>query len=68
VETPSEGRNSDPLLSCAEAAEWLGVPERMVRHLVAERRIDYVKVGRYVRLKVSTLEAFVEAHSVSEES
>ena len=39
------------LWTAAETAEWLTVPERMVRRLVAERRIPYVKVGRYVRFR-----------------
>jgi len=48
VESPPDiaGRG---LWTSAETAEWLMVPERMVRRLVAERRIPYVKVGRYVR-------------------
>ena len=32
----------------SETAAWLNVPERMVWRLVAERRIPFVKVGRYV--------------------
>lgn len=39
------------LWTSAETAQWLTVPERMVRRLVAERRIPYVKVGRYVRFR-----------------
>jgi excisionase family DNA binding protein len=37
------------LLDQAELAAHLGITERHVRRLVAERRIPFVKVGRFVR-------------------
>lgn len=40
------------------AAEWLGVSERMVRRLVAERRIAYVKIGRYVRFRPEDVQSY----------
>ena len=46
------------LWTMAETAEWLSVPERMVRRLVAERRIPYVKIGRYVRFRPEDVEAW----------
>jgi excisionase family DNA binding protein len=42
----------------SETAEWLNVPERMVRRLVAERRIPFVKVGRYVRFRPEDVEGW----------
>jgi excisionase family DNA binding protein len=36
----------------------------MVRRLVAEGRIPYVKVGRHVRLRRSDLLAYVQANTV----
>ncbi|WP_448613595.1 excisionase family DNA-binding protein [Modestobacter sp. URMC 112] len=53
-----------PLLSVAEAGEYLGTGERFIRRLITERRISYVKVGKYVRLERSTLDAFVDAGRV----
>ena len=47
------------LLTCQEAAEYLHVPERFMRRLIAERRITFHKCGRYVRFKRSDLDAFV---------
>ena len=38
------------LWTAAETARWLTVPERMVRRLVAERRMPYVKVTRSKRI------------------
>ena len=52
------------LLSVAEAGEYLGTSERFIRRLITERRISYVKVGKYVRLERSTLDAFVDAGRV----
>ena len=52
---------SDRLLTVAQAGDYLGTGERFVRRLIIERRISYVKVGKYVRLERSTLDAFVDA-------
>ena len=53
-----------PLLTVTEAGEYLGTGERFIRRLITERRIAYVKVGKYVRLERSTLDAFVDAGRV----
>ncbi len=52
------------LLSVAEAGEYLGTGERFIRRLISERRIAYVKVGKYVRLERSALDALVNAGRV----
>jgi len=54
----------DPLLTVAEAGEYLGTGERFVRRLITERRITYVKLGKYVRLQRSILDAFIDAGRV----
>ncbi|WP_029429557.1 excisionase family DNA-binding protein [Blastococcus sp. URHD0036] len=62
----TERRHSsgDPLLTVAQAGEFLGTGERFIRRLITERRISYVKVGKYVRLERATLDAFVDAGRV----
>ena len=52
------------LLTVAEVAELLGTSERFPRRLIAERRIEFVKVGRHVRIRKSVLAAFIKAGSV----
>ncbi|GAA0635711.1 hypothetical protein GCM10009547_44850 [Sporichthya brevicatena] len=52
------------LLSVPQAAERLGTPVRFVRRLIAERRIRFYKVGRYVRFDAGDLDAFVAAGRV----
>lgn len=54
----------DDLMTVAQAGDYLRTGERFVRRLVAERRISYVKLGKYVRLQRSTLDAFIEAGRV----
>jgi excisionase family DNA binding protein len=54
----------DALLTCAEAAERLGTNDRYPRRLIAERRIRFVRVGRYVRIPESALREFIEAGTV----
>ena len=54
----------DELVDLNEAARRLGVGPKFPRRLVAERRIRFVKVGRFVRIPASALEEFVAAGTV----
>ncbi len=56
--------SSHPLLTVAQAGVYLGTGERFIRRLITERRIAYVKVGKYVRLERSALDALVDAGRV----
>lgn len=47
------------LLTVEAAAAELGTPVRFVRRLVAERRIRFHKIGKYVRIDRRDLDAFV---------
>lgn len=47
------------LLDVAQAANYLTVSERFVRRLVAERRVPFVKLGKFVRFYRADLDAFV---------
>ncbi|MEV4112418.1 excisionase family DNA-binding protein [Nonomuraea sp. NPDC049695] len=49
----------DQLFTVDEAAESLHTSTRFVRRLIAERRIEFVKVGRHVRIRETALVAFV---------
>ncbi|MEU7425036.1 excisionase family DNA-binding protein [Streptomyces sp. NPDC040750] len=59
---------ADQLLDVKQVAIRLGTweesGERFPRRLIEERRIAYVKVGRYVRIRESAVEAFIEANTV----
>lgn len=52
------------LLTVAEAADALGVGVRMVRRLVAERRLEFLRVGRHIRVRESAVRRFLEAATV----
>jgi excisionase family DNA binding protein len=54
----------DDLLTGDEVAERLKATPRLVRRLVAERRIEYVKVGRLVRFTPEAVAAYVERNRV----
>ena len=60
----SQGVVADRLLTVGQVAELLGTTERFPRRLIAERRIEFVKIGRYVRIRESALMAFVDAGRV----
>ena len=49
------------LLTVEAAAELPSTSPRFVRRLIAERRIEFVKVGRHVRISESVLDAFIQS-------
>jgi excisionase family DNA binding protein len=49
------------LLTVEAAAERLSTSTRFVRRLIAERRIEFVKIGRHVRISEAALFQFIEA-------
>ena len=53
-----------PLLDIFAVAELLGVTPRHVRRLVAERRIPFFKVGRFVRFDPGELDLWLEDQRV----
>lgn len=53
------------LLDVDEAARRLGTKPRFVRRLIAERRIEFHKVGRHVRISETALADFIEAGKVT---
>jgi excisionase family DNA binding protein len=55
---------ADQLLTVEEAAERMSTSARFVRRLIAERRIEFVKVGRHVRISEPALAAFIYAGRV----
>jgi excisionase family DNA binding protein len=55
--TPESGR----LLTVEAAAEHLSTSVRFIRRLIAERRIEFVRVGRHVRISEAALAEFIDA-------
>ncbi|HEX3958199.1 MAG TPA: helix-turn-helix domain-containing protein [Trebonia sp.] len=63
----TQAKNPAPerLLTLSEVAAILGTSERFPRRLIAERRIEFVRVGRHVRISASAIAAFIEAGRVA---
>ena len=55
---------AEQLLSVEAAARRLDTTPRFIRRLIAERRIEYHKVGRHVRISELALAEFIEAGKV----
>ncbi|MDX3690120.1 excisionase family DNA-binding protein [Streptomyces europaeiscabiei] len=55
---------NDRYLSVDQVAELLGTTARFPRRLIEERRIRYVKVGRYVRIPESALREYLASRTV----
>ncbi len=54
-----------PLLDAAGVALALGTTRRHVQRLVTERRIPFVKVGRFVRFDPAELDVWLDAQRVA---
>jgi excisionase family DNA binding protein len=54
----------DNLLTMEEVAERLNTTPRHVRRLVAQRRIAYRKLGRYVRFHPADVDEYIAANRV----
>lgn len=58
-------RNALPqLLTINQFAVQLGTSVRHVRRLVAERRVPYVKVGRWVRFDPDAVTGWLDEHRI----
>lgn len=51
------------LLTRQEAAERLAISLRTLDELIARKAIEFVRIGRAVRLRPQALESFIEANS-----
>ena len=54
----------EQLLTVEDAADRMSTSVRFVRRLIAERRIEFVKVGRHVRITEAALTEFIDAGRV----
>ena len=60
----TDPKPAEQLLPVEAAAERLDTKPRFIRRLIAERRIEFVRVGRHVRISESALADFIEAGKV----
>ncbi len=57
--------NPEPLLDTDQAAERLNVTPRFIRRLIAQRRIDYLKIGKFVRFHPAELDSWIEHQRIT---
>jgi excisionase family DNA binding protein len=55
----------ETLLTLQEAAAYLQIAPGTLKHWIAERRIEHVKVGRYTRFTQAALDRYVQAQTVT---
>ncbi len=56
---------AEKYLSLSEVAERLGTELRFPRRLIEERRIEFKKFGRHVRVAESVLNAYIDECTVA---
>ena len=64
---PTDTKNArvaDRYLSIPEVAERLGTSQRFPRRLVEERRIEFKRFGRHVRISERVLAEYIDSCSV----
>jgi excisionase family DNA binding protein len=61
MNTSNQMPADERLYTVDEAAEVLRTSPRFIRRLVTERRIEFVKLGRHVRIRESALRNFIES-------
>ncbi|HXR21963.1 MAG TPA: helix-turn-helix domain-containing protein [Acidimicrobiales bacterium] len=49
------------LLSIEQLAEHLGVTQRHIRRLVADRRVPFLKVGKFIRFDPADISSWLNA-------
>lgn len=64
-----KNQSTDPLLTPAEAAAYIGVTENTlsVWRCVGRYNIQFVKVGRLVKYRKSALDAFLDRRTIGGE-
>ena len=69
AEKPITSRQTaaSPLLGIDAVATLLGVTRRHVQRLVAERRIPFLRVGRFIRFDEVSLNAWIDQQRVEPE-
>jgi excisionase family DNA binding protein len=68
MESPQEGTPQRLLLRIPEVAETLGIGRTKIYELIATGELPTIRVGRAVRISVSTLQKWVEAREQHEVS
>lgn len=64
IESQQRLNAATPLLDVAAVAQAMGVTDRHIRRLVAERRIPFLKVGRFVRFDPGALDVWLDRQRV----
>ncbi|MEJ7636036.1 helix-turn-helix domain-containing protein [Aeromicrobium sp.] len=59
--TSTTPKNPDPLMTAAACAEYLGLSENFVRAAIRRGEIRSAKFGRAVRVRLSELQAYLDA-------
>jgi len=57
--------NNDTMLSRNEAAEYIGVHLNTIKKLMYEGDIEYIKIGKAVRIRKSEIDEYLQRNTVT---
>lgn len=60
----SPGRERTRYLTLGEAAAYLNVTERFMRRVVSDRKVRFLKLGKFLRFDAADLDALAVEHGV----
>jgi excisionase family DNA binding protein len=64
MSTLSKQTSGDRYLSIPQVAERLGTTERFPRRLIEERRIEFKRFGRHVRISERVLTEYIDSCTI----
>lgn len=65
LRTPRVGLSREGLWTLEEAAAYLQIAPGTLKHWVALKRIEHVKVGKYTRFTQAALDRYIQGQTVS---
>jgi excisionase family DNA binding protein len=58
------GDSGSPLLSIEDAAAYANTSDRRWRRMTSECKIEFIKVGRFIRIRKSVIDAYLNENTV----
>lgn len=65
LRTPRPAATRDRLLTLEEAADHLGIAAGTLKHWAHAKRVEHVKVGKYIKFTQAALDRYIQSKTVA---
>lgn len=55
--------NKPVLFNVEQAADYMSVTVRQVRHMITDRKITNIKIGKHVRISQADIDSYIQANT-----